>query len=133
MGIKSHLEANYDFEIVDEFLDHYSMMADSMEVMILDLSREEMHDRVVNELFRIFHSIKSAAAFLQIESMMKLAMLVEDTLDVLRKSNKPITDEIITWLLAINDMFEQWNDDLKNDAPLSKVKFSLLKIPDLDR
>ena len=133
MGIRSHLEANYDFEIVDEFLDHYSMMADSMEVMILDLSKEEMHDRVVNELFRIFHSIKSAAAFLKIESMMKLAMLAEDALDVLRKSDKPITEEIVSWLLDINDMFERWNDDLKNDAELSKIKFSLLKIPDLDK
>ena len=33
MGIKSDLEANFDFEIVDEFLDHYSMMIDSMEMM----------------------------------------------------------------------------------------------------
>ncbi len=133
MGIKSHLEANFDFEIVDEFLDHYSMMADSMEVMIVDLSKPEMHSIVVDELFRIFHSIKSAAAFLQIESMMKLARLVEDALDVLRKSDKPVTDEIVSWLLDINDMFEQWNDDLKNDAKLSKIKFSLLKIPDLDK
>ena len=133
MGIKSHLEANFDFEIVDEFLDHYSMMADSMEVMIIDLSRPEMHKKIINELFRIFHSIKSAAAFLKIESMMKLAMLVEDALDVLRKSDKPITEEIVSWLLDINDMFERWNDDLKNDAELSKIKFPLLKIPDLDK
>ena len=133
MGIKSHLEANFDFEIVDEFLDHYSMMADSMEVMIVDLSKHEMHKKIVNELFRVFHSIKSAAAFLEIESMMKLAMLVEDALDELRKSDKPITEEILNWLLDINDMFEKWNDDLKNDNELSKVKFPLLKIPDLDK
>ncbi|MEA1955232.1 MAG: Hpt domain-containing protein [Campylobacterota bacterium] len=133
MGIKSHLEANFDFEIVDEFLDHYSMMIDSMEVMIIDLSRPEMHDKIVNELFRVFHSIKSAAAFLKIESMMKLASLVEDALDELRKSKKPVTEEIVNWLLAINDMFEQWNDDLKNDEKLSKVTYSLVKIPDLDK
>jgi len=133
MGIKSHLEANFDFEIVDEFLDHYSMMVDSMEVMIIDLSKPMTHRNNINELFRVFHSIKSAAAFLQIESMMKLASLVEDTLDELRKSKKPITEEITNWLLNINDMFEQWNEDLKNDNKLAKVKYFLLKIPDLDK
>lgn len=133
MGIKSHLEANFDFEIVDEFLDHYSMMVDSMEVMILDLSKSEMHQANINELFRVFHSIKSAASFLKIESMTKLSTLLEDTLDELRKSDKPITEEIISWLLIINDMFEKWNDDFKNDNNLSKIKFSLLKIPDLDK
>jgi len=132
MGIKSHLEANFDFEIVDEFLDHYSMMVDSMEVMIIDLSKPEMRQNSVGELFRVFHSIKSAAAFLKLEAITKLATLVEDTLDELRQSNKPITEEIISWLLIISDMFEKWNDDFKNDDELSKIKFYLLKIPDLD-
>jgi two-component system chemotaxis sensor kinase CheA len=133
MGIKSHLEANFDYEIVDEFLDHYSLMVDSMEIIIIDLSKPEMHDRCIDELFRVFHTIKSASAFLKIESMTKLAMLVEDALDTLRKSDKQISEETVNWLLEINDMFEQWNDDLKNDNKLSKVKFSLLKIPDLDK
>jgi two-component system chemotaxis sensor kinase CheA len=133
MGIKSYLEANFDYEIVDEFLDHYSLMVDSMEVMILDLSRPEMHSRVIDELFRVFHTIKSASAFLKIESMSKLASFVEDVLDQLRSSDKTINEELINWLLAINDMFEQWNDDLKNDNELSKIKFSLLVLPDLDK
>ena len=43
MGIRSDLDANFDFEIVDEFFDHYSMMIDSMEVMILDLSKTVLY------------------------------------------------------------------------------------------
>ena len=132
MGIKSHLEANFDFEIVDEFLDHYSMMVDSMEVMIVDLSKPEMRKNSIGELFRVFHSIKSAAAFLRLTSITKLSTLVEDTLDELRKSNKVITEDIINWLLIISDMYSKWNDDFKNDNELSKIKFYLLKIPDLD-
>ena len=56
MGIRSDLDANFDFEVVDEFLDHYSMMVESMEIMILDLSNEEMYRRSVDELFRVFHN-----------------------------------------------------------------------------
>ncbi|MEO1954661.1 MAG: Hpt domain-containing protein [Campylobacterales bacterium] len=133
MGIKSHLEANFDFEIVDEFLDHYSLMVDSMEVMITDLSKLDMREKSVNELFRVFHTIKSSSAFLGLQTISKLSAFVEDALDVLRKTDRPISDEVINWLLLISDMFSQWNDDFKNDNELSKIKFFLLKIPDLDK
>ena len=133
MGIKSDLDSRFDFEIVDEFLDHYSMMIDSMEVMILDLSKINMQRRSIDELFRVFHNIKSASGYLQIEPMTRLSTLVEDELEQLRSKTEPVNDETITWLLEISDMFAQWHDDLKKDAELSKVRFALLKIPDLDK
>jgi len=133
MGIKSDLDSKFDFEIVDEFLDHYSMMIDSMEVMILDLSKINMQRRSIDELFRVFHNIKSASGYLQIEPMTRLSTLVEDELEQLRSKTEPVNDETITWLLEISDMFAQWHDDLKKDAELSKVRFALLKIPDLDK
>lgn len=133
MGIRSDLDANFDFEIVDEFLDHYSMMVDSMEIMILDLSKPNMYERSINELFRVFHNIKSASTYLEIVSMAKLAAFVEDELEMLRVKKTPINEETINWLLAISDMFATWHDDLKLDNELSKIKFSLLKIPDLDK
>ena len=133
MGIKSDLDANFDFEIVDEFLDHYSMMVDSMEIMILNLSKSNMQRRSIDELFRVFHNIKSASGYLKIEPMSRLASLVEDELEQLRNSSNPINEETITWLLAISDMFAVWHDNFKLNEPLSKVRFSLLKIPDLEK
>ncbi|WP_455756813.1 Hpt domain-containing protein [Sulfurimonas sp.] len=133
MGIRSDLDANFDFEIVDEFLDHYSMMVDSMEIMILDLSRPEMQRRSVDELFRVFHNIKSASGYLQITPMTRLATLVEDELEQLRSKNKPVNEETINWLLEISDMFAKWHDNFKLDEELSKVRFALLKIPDIEK
>ncbi len=133
MGIRSDLDANFDFEIVDEFLDHYSIMVDSMEVMIVDLSKENMFERSVNELFRVFHNIKSASGFLQIQPMTKLAGFVEDALEELRNINKPVNEETINWLLNISDMFAIWQDDLKLDNKLTHIKYSLLKLPDLEK
>jgi len=133
MGVRSDLDANFDFEIVDEFLDHYSMMVESMEVMIIDLSKPNMYDRSINELFRVFHNIKSASGYLQILSMNKLASFVEDELEELRNNKQPINQETIDWLLEISDMFATWHDDLKQDNELSKIKFSLLKTPDLEK
>ncbi len=132
MGIRSDLDANFDFEIVDEFLDHYSMMIDSMEVMVIDLTKPNMYKRSINELFRVFHNIKSASGYLKIEPMAKLAAFVESELEELRAKEPPINDETVNWLLEVSDMFAKWQDDLKLDNELTKIKFSLLKIPDTD-
>ena len=133
MGIRSNLDANFDFEIVDEFLDHYSMMVESMEVMIIDLSKLNNYERSVNELFRVFHNIKSASSYLNILPMAKLASFVEDELEALRSAKPPVTEETVNWLLDISDMFASWQDDLKLDNELSKLRYSLLKIPDLEK
>lgn len=133
MGIKSDLDANFDFEIVHEFLDHYSMMIDSMEVMILDLSKPNMQKRSIYELFRVFNNIKSASGYLQITPMSRLATLVEDELEQLKSSSRPVNEETINWLLEISDMFAAWHQNFKMDTELTKVRFALLKIPDLEK
>ena len=133
MGIRSDLDANYDYEIVDEFLDHYSMMVESMEVMIIDLTKPNMYKRSIDELFRVFHNIKSASGYLQIMPMNKLAAFVEDTLEELRNDKDSVNKETVDWLLQISDMFATWQDDLKLDNELTKIKFSLLKTPDMDK
>ncbi len=133
MGVRSDLDANFDFEIVDEFLDHYSMMVDSMEVMIIDLTKPNMYKRSINELFRVFHNIKSASSYLKLTSMSKLAAFVEDELEVLRNLEPPISEETTSWLLAISDMFSAWQEDIKMDRELTKIKYSLLKIPDMEK
>ena len=133
MGVRSELDANFDFEIVDEFLDHYSMMVENMEILIIDLSKPNMFEQSINELFRVFHNIKSATGYLQIEPMSKLSAFVEDSLEQLRTKHETVNEETINWLLNISDMFAQWNEDLKLDNDLSHIKFSLLKLPDLDK
>ena len=125
MGIKSDLEESFDFDIVDEFLDHFSLMVDSMEIMVLDLSKDEMYKRAVDELFRVFHNIKSASGYLKLTSINKLAAFVEDVLETLRKQEEHANQETIDWLLQISDMFSTWNEDFNQDRELSKIKFSL--------
>jgi len=133
MGLRSDLEAEFDYDLVDEFIDHYALMTDSMEILILDLEKSEMRKRGVDELFRIFHNIKSASGYLKILPMNKLASFIEDELQELRTTDKKISIETTNWLLKINDMFMQWQKDLKTDSELSKIKYSLLKIPDMEK
>lgn len=133
MGIRSDLENNFDFEIIDEFLDHYSMMVEIMESLIVDLGNLDRYHRSIEELFRIFHNIKSASGYLQITPMVRLATLAEDALEQLRASDKVVNEETITWLISVSDMFTQWQEDFKMDNELSKVHFSLLILPDMEK
>lgn len=132
MGVRRELEANFDFEIVDEFLDHYAMMIEVMEGLIIGMGKAESYARSVDELFRIFHNIKSASNFLQLEPIIRLSTFVEDALEQMRGYPGPASEEVINWLLEISDMFSQWQEDLKVDNDLAKIKFSLLKLPDLE-
>ncbi len=132
MGARQNLEENFDFEIVDEFLEHFSVMLDIMESLIITLEKPDNYAENINELFRIFHNLKSASSFLKLQSIMRLTTFVESYLDLLRQSSGPANDEVVTWLLQINDMLVLWYDDLKLDRELSKINFSLLKLPDMD-
>lgn len=133
MGIRSTLEANFDFEIIDEFLDHYAMITEIMEPLIIDLGNDERYHRSIEELFRIFHNIKSASGYLQIQPMIRLSTFVEDALEQLRTRDKVVNEETINWLISVSDMFMQWQEDFKMDNELTKIHFSLLILPDMEK
>ena len=132
MGSRRDLESNYDFEIVDEFLDHYAMMVEIMEPLIIELGKPERYGHALEELFRIFHNIKSAAGFLKIEPMVRLSTFVENSLETMRFQEGPANEDVLNWLISVNDMYIQWQEDLKLDNPMTKIKFSLLKLPDME-
>jgi chemotaxis protein histidine kinase CheA len=132
MGIRTDLENNFDFEIIDEFLDHYAMMIEIMEPLIIDLGNDDRYGRSVEELFRIFHNIKSATSYLKIEPMIRLSTFVEDALEQLRLRDTSTNEETISWLISVSDMFLQWQEDFKMDNELSKINFSLLILPDME-
>lgn len=132
MGIRSVLEADFDYDIVEEFLDHYSIMIDLMGALIVDLGKEGMYKRSLDEFLKIIHNIKTSSDFLKIKLIYKLADFVEKFLLELPPSYEKMNDETQDWLLAISDMFMQWRDDINNDSELTPLKFSLLKIPDAE-
>lgn len=133
MGIKKDLEENFDYEIVDEFLDHFGLMLEMLDNFILDLLKKESYSSSVNQLFRTFHNIKSATAYLNLELIRRFAKFVEDELEVLRNDEGPAPQEVVDWLILVSDQFKLWRVDLEEDREsLSKLNFKLLKIPDME-
>ena len=130
MGIKKKLFDEYDYDIVDDFLIHYSIMTYQMENLIIYLSKKEQYKQNIEELFRIAHNIKSATMFLKIDPISKLAILTEEVLEEARELDGPANDEFIDWLLAVKDQFAKYNDDINNDSDIfSDLDTNIIKIP----
>jgi len=131
MGIRTDLEKEFDFEIVDDFVEHFEFMVYAMESIIISLEDVKQYEVNVNELFRIFHNIKSASAFLNIKFLNRLSFLAEDLLSDLRNQEKLENSSVIEWLLKVSDQLHIWKDNLVNDTELAKFDSTLLFIPDI--
>ncbi|WP_298085790.1 Hpt domain-containing protein [uncultured Campylobacter sp.] len=130
MGILKSLEIDYSYDIVEEFLSHYSLMCDLMEPLIIGLTRNDRYNANINELFRIFHNIKSASSFMKLNPIFKLTTLAEEICGEARDLQGPANDDFVDWLLLLSDQFNRYKNDIENDAEFfSPLDANIVKIP----
>lgn len=130
MGILAQLEVDFDIEIVEDFISHYAIMCENMEPLIIGLNKIERYEDNIGELFRIFHNMKSAAGFLKLEPIIKLAVLCEDVVEEARILKGPASEPFIDWLLLVSDQFEKYRRDVEKDADYFTVLNPLvIKVP----
>ena len=130
MGILAQLEVDFDIEIVEDFVSHFAIMFENMEPLIIGLNKPERYHDNIGDLFRIFHNMKSAAGFLKLDPIIKLAVLCEDVAEEARLLNGPASEVFIDWLLLVSDQFEKYRKDVENDASFFTVLNPLIiKIP----
>jgi len=130
MGLFSQLEVDFDLEIVEDFVSHYGIMCETMEPLIIGLEKEEFYMNNIGELFRIFHNLKSAAGFLKLEPIIKLATLCEDVAEEARILDGPATDEFIDWLLLISDQFDKYRVNIEEDDEyFGMLEPLIIKVP----
>ncbi|MGH1601302.1 Hpt domain-containing protein [Campylobacter majalis] len=121
MGMLKSLEVDYSYDIVEEFLSHYSLMCDILEPLVINLGRTDKYGENIRELFRIYHNIKSAASYMHLEPIVKLATLAEEVCSEARDLVGPANDAFIDWLLLVCDQLNKYKDDLENDADFFSV------------
>ena len=130
MGLFSQLEVDFDLEIVEDFISHYGIMCETMEPLIIGLEKKELYENNVGELFRIFHNMKSAAGFLKLEPIIKLATLCEDIAEEARILEGPATEEFVDWLLMISDQFERYRINIEEDDEyFGMLEPLIIKVP----
>ena len=126
MGVQDYLYNEFDSEIVEEFLMMLDIMEDNIDLVIEGLY--ENYEDNINELFRMFHNLKSATAFLKLERINKFCHFVENILEKARKKSKP-TEELINWLFDVAEQFHIWYKNINKNEELAPLNPKVLKIP----
>lgn len=130
LGLLGKLELEFDFDIVDDFMTHFNIFCDGLEPVIISLSNKEKYFDKINELFRMFHNMKSASGFLKINQFVNICKIVEDVLDEARALSGPASDELIDWLLLVTDQFIIYKHDFNDDkAFLSALNPAIISLP----
>lgn len=130
MGIYQELEKEFDYDIVEEFFGHYTMMTESLEQLIVKLEEPAFYTKNINELFRIFHTIKSASGYLKLTPVTKVVTLAEEVLEECRNLEGAASDALINWLLVVSDQLARYKEDLETDAlSFSKLDPKIIKVP----
>lgn len=130
MGIVTKLEDEFDGDLVDDFITHYSIMVYQMENLIIGLEQEEKYENNINELFRIAHNIKSSSGYFKIKEVNKLSVLLEDILEEARKVNGQADKLFVDWCLMVYDQFDLYKEDLEEDLDsFSELNKSIIHIP----
>ncbi|MCR8689515.1 MULTISPECIES: phosphorelay protein [Campylobacter] len=118
MGLLKQLEADYDLDIIEDYLTHFGVMTGLLDKLIVNLSRDDEFDASSYELNRIFHNIKTASEYLKLSPIVKLTTIVEDITNRL-KSRRGVgataSNELIDWLLLVADQMQGYLDDIEND------------------
>jgi len=125
MDILNKLYQEFDSSIIEEFL----MMLDIIDIIIDDL--EVDYENAINDLFRLFHNLKSATAFLKLKRIHNFAHFVENILDKARnkKLNNSELQSLIDWLFIISNQFHEWYRNITGDYELAPLNPKVLKTP----
>lgn len=118
MGLLKQLEADYDLDIIEDYLTHFGVMTGLLDKLIVNLSRDDEFDASSYELNRIFHNIKTASEYLKLSPIVKLTTIVEDITNRLksrRGAGTTASNELIDWLLLVADQLQGYLDDIEND------------------
>jgi len=126
MKIQDYLYSEFDSNIVEEFLMLLDIMEDNLDLTIERLYTE--YDDAINDLFRMFHNLKSATAYLKIDRIKNFAHFVEDVLDKAREK-KEANEELIDWLFKVADQFHEWYGNIDRNEELAPLHTDIFKVP----
>lgn len=96
------------------------------EDILLQVQDGNISDAQINELFRIFHSMKGNSATVGLENFSKASHAAEDLLDRVRKGETPFTPQIASFLLKVIDNLKKVVEDIRKGGDGKAFDFSAL-------
>ncbi len=82
-------------ELLHDFLSEASEMLSDVDAKLIDLEKSPADSKLLNDIFRSFHTIKGGAGFLNATELVTLCHLTENLFDKLRNGEMALTAEIM--------------------------------------
>ena len=96
-------------DLLQDFLQEAGELLSDVDNKLVDLERSPDDHRLLNEIFRGFHTIKGGAGFLNAVELVKLCHLTESLFDKLRNAEMTLTSGLMDTIMAatqgVRDMF----------------------------
>ncbi len=104
-------------DMLDMYIYESSKMLESLEMFLLDAEEKGYEPKIVEEIFRIMHSMKGAAATMGFENSAKLCHAMEDIFSEIRETGKLNIDSswITSMLLICKDFLSEELQKARND------------------
>jgi two-component system, chemotaxis family, sensor kinase CheA len=106
------LDLAEDFGLLREFHGESLELLQGIEQGVLVLEENPADATTIDSIFRAFHTFKGAAGFLHLDALRDLAHDLESLLDAVRRSELPITSEIIDLILAGADALKHFTREV---------------------
>ena len=87
-------------DLLQDFLQEASDILSDVDNKLIDLERSPDDRRLLNDIFRGFHTIKGGAGFLNATELVTLCHLTENLFDKLRNAEMKLTPELMDTIMA---------------------------------
>ena len=98
-------------DLLQDFLQEAGDLLSDVDNKLVDLERDPHDRRLLNDIFRGFHTIKGGAGFLNATELVTLCHLTENLFDHLRNGELPLTPELMDTIMAatqgVRSMFSE--------------------------
>lgn len=120
-----------DLGAMDELKDKFSWLEENMETKTLKLQSYDHYTESARDLFRAFHSIKAISNYLKLKHVTATFHAIEEVLAILLHKKPPANQEIVDWLLLINDQLIEWHQQIERYdyrlQPIDAYTLSMIK------
>ena len=102
-------------EIVSEFVAETRELLEQLDEDLVQLEAEKENPELIQEIFRILHTVKGTSGFLNFDRMRLLAHRLEDLLGQLRDGKRKVDEEVMDVLLAGSDRLKELLEKIKEE------------------
>ena len=102
-------------EIVSEFVAETRELLEQLDEDLVQLEAEKENPELIQETFRILHTVKGTSGFLNFDRMRLLAHRLEDLLGQLRDGKRKVDEEVMDELLAGSDRLKELLEKIEEE------------------